>query len=62
MHVSGMPHIVGKDFDKGYKLALDLTSIKGLHKKLWASKVKGVSISKILGLSRKMTFGYSLCV
>jgi hypothetical protein len=32
---------------KGYNFASDLTSIGGLHTKLWASKVKGVLISKI---------------
>jgi len=42
--------------------ALNVISIKGLNKKLWASKIAGVSISRILGLlsweSRdKMTFG-----
>jgi hypothetical protein len=31
-----------KDLDKGYNFALDLISIKGLHTKLWASKVTGV--------------------
>jgi len=39
-----------KDFDKGYNFAWDLTSIGGFHTKLWASKVAGVLISKILGL------------
>jgi len=28
-----------KTFDEGYKFALNLTSIKGLKKKLWTSKV-----------------------
>jgi hypothetical protein len=51
-----------KAIDKGYNFALSLTSIKSLHKKLWASKVARIPISKILGLptweSRdKMTFG-----
>jgi hypothetical protein len=31
----------GKAFDEGYNFTLDLTSIEGLHKKLWASKVMG---------------------
>jgi hypothetical protein len=36
----------------GYNFFLDLTLIEGFHKKLWASKVKGVlilRISKFLG-------------
>jgi len=36
--------------DKGYNFASDLTSIGGLHEKLWASKVVGVPILRILGL------------
>jgi hypothetical protein len=40
-----------KAFDKGYNFVLDLTSIKGLHKKLWASKVIRVLILKIVGFS-----------
>jgi hypothetical protein len=49
-------------FDKGYNFALDFTSIKGLHKKLCASKVTKVPISRISGFSTlesrdKMTFG-----
>jgi hypothetical protein len=51
-----------KDFDEGYNYVLDLISIGGLNKKLWASKVVGVPIS---GISEpptwesqdKMTFG-----
>jgi hypothetical protein len=39
-----------KPFNEGYNLALDLTSIEGLHTKLWASKVAGVPISRISGL------------
>jgi hypothetical protein len=35
--------------DKGYNFALDLTSIEGLHTKLWDSKVTGIPI---LGISR----------
>jgi hypothetical protein len=53
-----------KFFDKGYNFVLDVTSIGGLKKKLWASKVTKVPISKILGFSTsgsrdKMTFGCS---
>jgi hypothetical protein len=36
-----------KSFDEVYNFALDLNSVKGLHKKLWASKVVGVPILKI---------------
>jgi len=39
-----------KALDEGYNFTLDLTSIKGLHTKLWASKVARVLISGILGL------------
>jgi len=39
-----------KDLDKGYNFASYFTSIEHLYKKLWASKVLGVSIFKILGL------------
>jgi hypothetical protein len=39
-----------KDFNEGYNFSLHLISIEGLQKKLWASKVAGVSISRILGL------------
>jgi hypothetical protein len=45
-----MPHIVG-NFSTCYNIALKLTSIKGLHKKVWISKVAGVPILGILGLS-----------
>jgi hypothetical protein len=50
--------------DEGYNFDLDLTSIRGLHKKLWASKVAGIPISRISGLPTweshdKMTFGYN---
>ncbi len=38
----------GNLFDKGYNISLDLTSIGGLHTKLWASKVVGVLILRIL--------------
>ncbi len=51
-----------KVLDEGYNFALNYTSIGGLHKKLWAPKVVGVSILRILGfptweLWDKMTFG-----
>jgi hypothetical protein len=39
-----------KAHEKGYNFTLDLTSIGGLHTKLWASKVVGVPILRILGL------------
>ncbi len=59
-----------KVLNKGYNFDLDLTSIGGFHKKLWASKVTEVPILGILGLSGisklpiwesqdKMTFGSS---
>ncbi len=38
-----------KAFEKSYNFALNLTSIKGLHKKLWAYKVTRFPILKILG-------------
>jgi len=37
-----------KALDEGYNFILDFTSIKGLHKKLWTSKVARVLISGIL--------------
>jgi hypothetical protein len=39
-----------KALNEGYKFFLDLTSIRGLHTKLFASKVAGVSILGISGL------------
>jgi hypothetical protein len=39
-----------KAFDEGYNFVLDLTSNKGLNKKVWASKVTRVPISRISGL------------
>jgi hypothetical protein len=42
-----------KDLDEGYNFVLDLTSIGGLHAKLWASKVAKVLILGILGLPRQ---------
>jgi hypothetical protein len=48
--------------DKVYNFALNVTPIRGLHKKLWTSKVAGILILEILKLStweswNKMTFG-----
>jgi hypothetical protein len=40
-----------KVLDEGYNFALDLISIRGLHTKLWGSKVIGVPILGILGLA-----------
>jgi hypothetical protein len=40
-----------KTLGKGYNFSLDFISIGGLHKKLWASKVNGVPISRILGVT-----------
>jgi hypothetical protein len=39
-----------KALNWGYNFSLDPISIKGLHKKLWTSKVQGVLISRILRL------------
>jgi hypothetical protein len=39
-----------KFLDEGYNFALDLTSIGGLHTKLWAPKIVGVPTLGILGL------------
>jgi len=55
-----------KYFDEGYNFALDLTSIEGLHKKLWPFKVLKIPILGILRFPtweswEKMTFGCSLC-
>jgi len=44
-----------KTFDKGYSFALDFASIRGMHKKLWASNVVGVPI---LGILRLPTWEY----
>jgi hypothetical protein len=38
-----------KTLNESYKFALDLISIGGLHAKLWAPKVEGISIVRILG-------------
>jgi hypothetical protein len=40
-----------KSFDESYKFALDFTSIRGIHNKLWVSKMAGVLISRIVGRS-----------
>jgi hypothetical protein len=53
-----------KAIDECNNFALDLTSIGGLHKKIWASKVLWDLILRILGLPTweswdKMTFGCS---
>jgi len=40
-------HIVEKLLTRCYNFDLDLTSIRGLHIKLWASKVVGVPILEI---------------
>jgi hypothetical protein len=37
-----------KALNKDYNFALDLTSIEGMHTKLWASKVVGVLILGVL--------------
>jgi hypothetical protein len=51
-----------KALDEGYNFVLNLTSIRGLHQKLWASKVVKVPILRILKLptwefQEKITFG-----
>ncbi len=43
-------HIPLESSQQGYNFALDLTSIEGLHTKLWASKVVGVLVLGILGI------------
>jgi len=45
-----MCHILLESSWKGYNFFLNLTLIKGPHKKLWASKVAGIPISGILRL------------
>ncbi len=42
-----------KAINKGYKFSLNLILIKGLHKKLWASKFAGVPILGKLRVSRQ---------
>jgi len=39
-----------KALNEGYNFGLELTSIKGLHTKLWPSKVAGIPIVGISGL------------
>ncbi len=39
-----------KSLDEGYNFVLDLISIRGLHAKLWGSKVTGVPTLAISGL------------
>jgi hypothetical protein len=39
-----------KLLDEGYKFALNLTLVEGLHKMLWVSKIAKVLILKILRL------------
>jgi hypothetical protein len=39
-----------KAFNESYNLALDFILIEGLHAKLWACKVVGIPVVKILGL------------
>jgi len=39
-----------KSFNKGYNFALNLISIKGLHKKLWTPKVTEIVVVGISGL------------
>jgi hypothetical protein len=43
-----MCHISLETLDKGYNFSSNLTSIKGLHKKLWALKVVGALILRIV--------------
>jgi hypothetical protein len=55
-------YILLESFWWRYNFSLNFTPIKGLHKKIWASKVIGIPISGILGLPTweskdKMTFG-----
>jgi hypothetical protein len=55
-------HILLEVLNKGYNVSSNPTSIKGLKKKLWPSKVLKVLILGISGLStweseEKMTFG-----
>ncbi len=42
-----------KTFNNGYNFALVLTSIRALHKKLWASKMTKVPILGIVGSIEK---------
>jgi len=45
-----MFHIPLEALNEGYNFASNLTSIRALHTKLWASKIVGVPILGILGL------------
>jgi len=45
-----------KALDKGYNFVLNLISIEGFQKKLWASKVVGVSILRISRLPKTWEF------
>jgi len=49
LRANGIPHTIKKALDEGYGFVLDLISIRGLHTKLWDSKIKGVPI---LGMTR----------
>jgi hypothetical protein len=49
VRVGGVPYL-WKYLNKGYNFVLDLTLIRCLHMKLWASKVARVPIIKISGL------------
>jgi hypothetical protein len=50
LRAGGLPHR-WKAFDKGYNFISKLTSIRCFNKKLWASKVVGIPILRILGIS-----------
>jgi hypothetical protein len=50
LRASNIRHIVGKTLNEGYNFGLDLIAIGGLHKKLCAFKVAGVSADGISGL------------
>ncbi len=50
MYVGGMTNH-WKALNEAYNFSLNLTSIRGLHKKLWASKMAKVPISRISRLS-----------
>jgi hypothetical protein len=60
VRASNVQHIV-KNLNKGYNFALYFTSIRGLNKNLWPSKMLKVPILKFLKLPSwesqdKMTF------
>jgi hypothetical protein len=50
MHTGGRATYHWKALNEGYNFALDLTLIRGLHKKLFASKMARVPILGIMGL------------